>query len=100
MVMLEFLGTAQMQPVYLLLDFSEAQSLPEGVLGLSSASQLVNHGNVCWLAIVNPEKRQTRSQYVTRMLANGKVKMFDGAQNALAFLRGMVRIDTGSVLSA
>lgn len=96
MNMLEYLGIVQAQPVYILLDLSEVESLPMQLLQLSSVGQVINHANTSWLAVVMPE--QAENIRTTRMLARDKVKLFPDRVDALAFLRAMVRIDTGIVL--
>lgn len=96
MNMLEYLGIVQSQPAYILLDLSEVASLPSQLLQLSSLGQVINHANTAWLAVVMPG--QSEYARTTRMLARDKVKLFPDRTSALAFLRGMVRADTGIVL--
>jgi hypothetical protein len=96
LIMLEYLGAAQEQDIYLLLDFSEA-NVPNGLLTLPSLLQVINHANTRWMGIV---KAETSSSYMTKLLSRDKVKMFREKQTAVDFLRAMVRIDTGEDLTA
>lgn len=96
MNMLEYLGIVQDQPVYILLDFSQADTIPGKLFELSSAGLVINHANTCWFAIVNPSGQPSRA---TRMLARDSIKIFNDRRSAESFLRAMVRIDTGVVLS-
>lgn len=93
--MLQYLGVAQAQPIYILLDFSEANRVPSKVLELSSISQVINHGNTRWFIIVSPEDQ---ASYATRLLSGSKIKTFNDRASAIAFLRGMIRLDTGKIL--
>jgi hypothetical protein len=81
--------------LYLLFDFSEARLLPEKIFELASIAQLLSHPNVRWVALVSPEGSDART---TRLLARGKIKVFEDTKMAIAFLRGMVRIDLGVIL--
>ena len=96
MNMLEYLGIAQAQPVYILLDMSQVESLPTQLLQLSSLGQVIAHPNASWVAIVSPG--QAENVRTTRMLARDKVKLFADRESALGFLRAMVRVDTGIAL--
>lgn len=96
LIMLEYLGAAQEQDVYLLLDFSEV-NVPNGMLSLPSLLQVINHANTRWLAIV---KAETSTSYMTKLLTRDKVKMFRDTETAVDFLRAMVRVDTGHNLTA
>ncbi len=96
MNMLEYLGIVQAQPAYILLDMSKVESLPTQLLQLSSLGQVIAHPNSSWLSIVIPG--QVENIRTTRMLARDKVKLFPDRNTALAFLRAMVRVDTGIVL--
>ena len=89
---MEMLGD---EGIYLLFDFYEAALLPERIFELASISQLLSHGSVRWLAIVSPDGYDSRT---TRLLARGKVKVFESVTMAHAFLKGMYRIDTGEIL--
>lgn len=95
LVMLEYLGAAQEQDVYFLLDFSDA-NVPNGMLSLPSLLQVINHANTRWIGIV---KAETSSSYMTKLLTRDKVKMFRDSQTAIDFLRAMVRVDTGHNLT-
>jgi len=94
--MLEYLGALQQeQEMYFLLDFARAASIPTTLLRLSSISQVVNHANTRWFAVVNPVGFD---QFTTRLLVRDKVKVFDNRDKGLGFLRGMVRLDKGEIL--
>lgn len=96
LAMLEYLGALQQEDeMYFLLDFSRSASIPTSLLRLSSTSQVVNHANTQWFAVVNPVGFD---QYTTRLLVRDKVKVFNTREKALGFLRGMVRLDTGIAL--
>lgn len=95
LVMLEYLGAAQEQDVYFLLDFSDA-NVPNGMLSLPSLLQVINHANTRWMGIV---KAETSSSYMTKLLTRDKVKMFRDSQTGIDFLRAMVRVDTGHNLT-
>lgn len=94
--MLQYLGAAQEQPIYILLDFSKSDYVPHQVLELSSVSQVINHANTRWFVVINPKDKDS---YATRLLAGTRIKTFADKPSALAFLRGMVRLDTGKVLT-
>lgn len=97
-VMLEYLGALQeTEDLYFLLDFARSASVPTTLLRLSSISQVVNHGNTRWFAVVNPVGFD---QLTTRLLVRDKVKVFDTREKGLGFLRGMVRLDKGEILDA
>lgn len=93
MNMLEYLGIVQAQAVYILLDLSKVDSLPNQLLQLSSLGQVIAHPNASWVGIVTPGQ----PEYIrtTRMLAQDKVKLFQERESALSFLRAMLRVDTG-----
>lgn len=88
-ILIEFLKAAQEREIYVLIDFSQIR-VPAGLLSMPSLLQVVNHANTRWMGIV---KTESRSSLLTKMLSRDKVKMFRNSENALAFLRGMVRID-------
>jgi len=88
-IMVGFLKIAQKGDVYILLDFSQI-NVPPGLLTLPSLLQVINHANTRWMGVV---KRESSTSVLTKMLARDKVKMFRSTENALGFLRGMVRID-------
>ena len=88
--MLEYLGAAQAQKVYLLLDFSQV-NVPNGMLSLPSLIQVINHANTQWFAIIKPE---SSSSYMTKLLSGDKVKMFRDRETAINFLKAMERLDT------
>ena len=90
LIMLEYLGAAQAQKVYLLLDFSQV-NVPNGMLSLPSLLQVINHANTQWFAIV---KAESSSSYMTKLLSGDKVKMFRDRKTAVGFLNAMERIDT------
>lgn len=96
LVMLEYLGAAQAQEIYFLLDFSEV-IVPNDVLKLPSLLQVINHANTKWVGIV---KAESASSYMTRLLTRDKVKTFHKTDMAIGFLRGMVRLETGTKLPA
>ncbi len=96
MSMLEHLGAVQEQELYILLNFSDAERVPPSLLELPALSQVVGHGHTCWLAIVNPEG--DTDSYTAHLMVNDKVKIFLNRKSALAFLKGMVRVDTGNIL--
>lgn len=95
MNMLEYLGIVQDQPVYILLDFTNADTIPGKLFELSSAGLVINHANTSWFAVVNPAGQPSRA---TRMLARDSIKVFNDRKAAEGFLRAMVRMDTGVVL--
>ncbi len=94
LVMLEYLGAAQEQEIYFLLDFSKVV-VPLDVLKLPSLLQVINHGNTKWVGIV---KATSSTSYMTKMLNRDKVKTFHDVDMAIGFLRGMVRLETGEKL--
>lgn len=91
LIMLEYLGAAQEQKVYFLLDFSNVV-VPNELLSLPSLLQVINHANTKWLGIV---KAETSSSYMTKLLTRDKVKMFRTREDAISFLETMVKIDQG-----
>lgn len=93
LVMLEYLGAAQQQPIYFLLDFSETNA-PSGLLSLPSLLQVINHANTRWLVIVKPASMFSS---MTQLLSRDKVKIMRDSASALEFLRGMVRLDNSEV---
>ncbi len=100
MAMLEYLGAIQEQEMYFLMDFTATGDVPGELLKLPSMLQVVTHANTRWIAIVKPEKPGSASSTMTQMLARDKIKTFRDRQTALAFLRSMVRLDTGIEIRA
>lgn len=94
--MLEYLGAAQTQPMYFMMDFLEADGVPQEMLNLPAILQVINHANTRWLVLI---KNESASSYMTQLLTRDKVKTFRDRETALGFLRGMVRIDTGEILT-
>lgn len=98
MAMLEYLGAAQEQKaVYVLMDFSNVDNVPNRLLDLPILLQVITHANVKWIAIV---KEDNPNSYMTQFLSRDKLKMFRNRESAIAFLNGMVRLDTGENLEA
>ena len=91
-VMPEYLGAVQVQTMYFMLDFMEADGVPPEMLNLPAILQVINHANTRWLVLAKPE---SASSYMTQLLSRDKVKTFRDRETALGFLRGMVRVDTG-----
>jgi hypothetical protein len=96
-ILLEYLGVAQHQEVYFLMDFSQTNA-PAGLLTLPSLLQVINHANTRMLVIVKPESSGYSS--MTQMLSREKVKIMRERQKAIDFLMTMSRMDRGSELSA
>jgi hypothetical protein len=96
-VLLEYLGAAQNQEIYFLMDFSQTNA-PAGLLTLPSLLQVINHANTKMLVIVKPESSGYSS--MTQMLSREKVKIMRERQKAVDFLLAMARMDRGSELSA
>mgnify|MGYP000250566100 CR=1 FL=1 len=96
LVMLEYLGAAQEQEIYFLLDFTGVD-VPTNILKLPALLQVINHGNTQWLCLVKPE---AKSSYMTRLLSRDKVKTFRKTENAIGFLRGMILSEKGNDLDA
>lgn len=88
-ILIEFLKAAQEREIYVLIDFSQIK-VPVGLLSMPSLLQVINHANTRWMGIV---KTESSSSVLTKMLSRDKVKMFRDADSAVAFLRGMVRLD-------
>lgn len=97
MAMMEYLGAAQEQATYFMMDFTEAGDVPNGLLELPSLLQVINHANTRWMVIVKPEIGQS---FMTQLLSREKVKTYRDTPTGLAFLRAMVRVDTGEELTA
>ncbi|MDQ7025953.1 MAG: hypothetical protein Q9P01_03960 [Anaerolineae bacterium] len=93
--MLEYLGAAQTQPMYFMMDFLDADGVPNEMLNMPAILQVINHANTRWLILV---KQESASSYMTQLLSRDKVKTYRDRETALAFLRAMVRIDTGEIL--
>ncbi len=94
MNMLELSGIIQYQPVYVALDFARAEAVPVRFFELSSPSQIISHPNTRWFVVVNPKNDTSRT---TRLLTGDKVKVFNDRKSAVAFLRGMVRLDADAL---
>jgi hypothetical protein len=94
-VMLEYLGAAQAQEIYFLLDFSQTNA-PTGLLSLPSLLQVINHANTRLLLIVKPASSFSS---MTQLLSRDKVKIMRERDKALEFLVAMVSTDTGQELS-
>ena len=71
------------------------ESFPEDLFELDSISQVVEHDNTRWFAVINPD---VFANYTTRLLVRDKAKIFENRERALGFLRGMVQLDTGLVV--
>jgi hypothetical protein len=95
LIMLEYLGAAQTQEVYFLLDFSQTNT-PTGLLSLPSLLQVINHANTRLLVIVKPESSFSS---MTQLLSRDKVKIMRQRKSAIDFLVAMVRLDSGEELS-
>jgi hypothetical protein len=93
--MLEYLGAAQTQPMYFMMDFLDSDGVPQEMLNLPAILQVINHANTRWLILV---KHESAASYMTQLLSRDKVKTFRDRATALGFLRAMVRIDTGTIL--
>ncbi len=91
MAMLEYLGAAQEQPMYFLLDFMEANYVPEKLLDLPLLLQVMNHANTRWLVIVKPE---VEASYMTQILTKDRTRVFRDRATAEQFLRKMVAYDS------
>jgi hypothetical protein len=89
LVFLEYLGAAQEQGVYLLLDFTGV-AVPNQLLTLPSLLQVINHANTRWMVIV---KEQSPASYMTKLLNRDKVKIYRERDTALSFLKAMVLSD-------
>ncbi|MCA9913906.1 MAG: hypothetical protein KC496_11180 [Anaerolineae bacterium] len=90
MAMLEYLGAAQEQPTYFLLDFTQANYVPEKLLDLPLLLQVMNHANTRWLAIVKPE---SEASYMTQILTKDRTRIFRDRESAAYFLRKMIAYD-------
>lgn len=93
--MLEYLGAAQTQPMYFMMDFLDSDGVPNEMLNMPAILQVINHANTRWLILV---KHESASSYMTQLLSRDKVKTYRDIETALGFLRAMVRIDTGEIL--
>lgn len=89
LVMLEYLGAAQSQECYFLLDFSNTVA-PSALLTLPSLLQVINHANTRWLVIV---KSASNYSSMTQMLSRDKVKIVRDSVSGLEFLQAMLRLD-------
>jgi len=83
--------------LYIMVNFSRAVTIPTTLLQMESVIEVLNHDNMQWIVLVNPTGFDSNT---TRLLAQDKVKVLDNKDNALGFLRGMVRLDTGIQLQA
>ena len=83
--------------LYILVNFARAVTVPTNLLQINSIIEVINHDNLQWLVTVNPVGFDSNT---TRLLAQDKVKVFNNKENALGFLRGMVRLDTGVTLES
>lgn len=95
--MVEYLGALQLQPAYFLMDFLDVNSVPARLLDFPLLLQVLNHGNMQWMVFL---KREAQYSVMTQMLSRDKVKTFRDFKSGEAFLRSMVRLDTGIALSA
>lgn len=93
--MYRLLMMLQEGPLYILVDFSQAQNIPPGLFDLSAPAQVINHASTVWFAVVTGDTPRTST---TRLLAGDNIKLFPDHASALAFLLAMVRSDTGKVL--
>lgn len=89
LVFLEYLGAAQEQDIYFLLDFTGVV-VPNQLLTLPSLLQVINHANTRWMVIV---KAQSAASYMTKLLNRDKVKIYRERDTALSFLKAMVLSD-------
>src|SRR5262245_42818055 len=71
LVMLEYLGAAQSQYIFFLLDFSQTHA-QSGLLIFPSLLQVINHANPRWLVIVKPASLFSS---MTQLLSRDKVKI-------------------------
>ncbi len=94
-VMHRYLGIVEKQSGYFLLDMSESKSFPTDMFQLASIRKVVDNDNTLWFAVINPD---VFTNYATRLLVRDKAKIFEDRDKAIAFLRGMVRIDKGEIL--
>lgn len=83
--------------IYIMVNFARAASIPTTLLQMDSIIDVLNHDNVKWFILINPTGFDSNT---TRLLAQDKVKILDTKDNALGFLRGMVRLDTGVILES
>ncbi len=95
-VMRRYLGIVGNQSGYFLLDMSDAKSFPTDMFQLASIRKVVDNGNTLWFAVINPD---VFTNYATRLLVRDKAKIFEDRDKAVGFLRGMVRVNTGEILS-
>ncbi len=95
LALLEYFGTLQMQPLYVLLDFGRTRARPHKMLDTPAAPMVLQHDNLRWIALVNEQGFYSRT---TDLLVQDKLKLYNNRDDALAFLRGMVRADTGKQL--
>lgn len=90
MAMLEYLGAAQEQPTYFLMDFTQANYVPEKLLDLPLLLQVMNHANTRWMAIVKPE---SDASYMTQLLTKDRSRIYRDRESAVYFLRKMIAYD-------
>lgn len=83
--------------LYFLVNFSRAVTIPTTLLQMDSIIDVLTHDNTQWFVLVNPIGFDSNT---TRLLVQDKVKVFENKDNALGFLRGMVRLDTGIALES
>jgi hypothetical protein len=96
LVLLEYLGAAQTQEIYFLMDFSQTNA-PAGLLTLPSLLQIINHANTKMLVIVKPESSYSS---MTQLLSRDKVKIMRERKSAIDFIVAMASMDTGKELKA
>lgn len=89
LVFLEYLGAAQEQDIYFLLDFTGV-AVPNQLLTLPSLLQVINHANTSWMVIV---KAQAAGSFMTKLLNRDKVKIYRERDTALSFVKAMVLSD-------
>jgi hypothetical protein len=97
MAMLEYLGASQEQPMYFLLDFMQANYVPEKLLDLPLLLQVMNHANTRWLVIVKPE---VEASYMTQILTKDRARVFRDRESAASFLRKMVELESAEIGSS
>ena len=97
-VMQDYLDKLEInQPLYFMVDFGRAASIPTNLLQIDSIIEVMNHEKTQWFVFINPTGFDSNT---TRLLVQDKVKTFESKEKALGFLRGMVRLDTGIVLES
>lgn len=95
MNMLELSGILQQQPLYIALDFSRADGVPVRFFELASPALIISHPNTRWFVMIMPKNEPSRT---TQLLVGNKLKVFNDRKSAVAFLRGMARLDTEALL--